>query len=137
MEITEDVISQGIVVISILAGFSFAISAELLMRRSLPKVTEKIAAMFAIGGLASIVTALIGIMYFGSPHLPAQRGDSASTFLALLLGSISWFIYTFLYLVTERVEDPVWKTLIKSIGYLVVAILILTTVVFVFPPTRS
>jgi hypothetical protein len=106
VEVNDQVVSQGIVFATVVAGFAFVIAAEIALREPLPKELAESAINFLATGLMGIVTAATGVLYFGNAWGTAQRADSgnglfelgngfllfmAATGLAFLVSIISLF----------------------------------------------
>ena len=112
MEINADVISQGIVLVSILAGFAFFIAADIALRDRTTKPMEHVALFFFATGLVLVFTASIGVIYYANAaNKPIQR-QYGMVFLLFLVLSICAFIASLHQLLREKMSSATYGALL-------------------------
>ena len=128
MEINADVISQGIVLVSVLAGFAFFIAADIALRDGMPKPMEHVALFFFTTGLVLIFTASIGVIYFANDaNKPIQR-QYGMVFLLFLVLSVCAFIFSLHQLLHAKMSSATYSALlilmIATLFLIVVAVFV-------------
>jgi hypothetical protein len=102
VEVNDQVVSQGIVFASIMAGFAFVIAAEIALREPIPKELEFPAFSFLGTGLFGIVAAAAGVFYFGTAQDAAQQSKLGIVFLGAIGGTGLMFLRSILSLFRRR-----------------------------------
>jgi hypothetical protein len=121
VEITEDVISQGVVMVSILSGFAFFIAAEIALRDGTPEHMERVALWFFGTGLVLFFTAALGIIFFANDGNKSIQQQYGIVFLFFLVVSVCAFVVSLHQLLRAKMSPASYVALV----ILMVAVLFL------------
>lgn len=127
VEINDQVVSQGIVLLSVLTGFAFVISADIALREQNPNKIHNVAFLFFGVGMISLIGVTSGIVYFATSNNPKRQEEASGYFLILLLATGLIFLLALIALFRRSFEKPLFK---EFIGMMAMMITILILVLY-------
>lgn len=123
MQVTPDVVSQGIVFSTILAGFCFVIATEIALREPVPETLGELAAIFFAVGITAMMGAGFGIIYFADVGNPKHQNYIASIYLLTLALISLMFVIALGFLFYKRFSGKrrtqIFIVLISIIAYII------------------
>jgi cytochrome bd-type quinol oxidase subunit 2 len=138
MTVTTDVINQGIVLASILAGFAFSITAQVIMGEDKSKNAQRLSYQLLGVGLVCLFAVVIGIVYLASVDDAADHRVRGYAFLGSLGIAIFVFGWAMVEMVNSYQTDHTLRWL--SIAYIItilVGIGLVVVVTITYAPRRG
>ena len=123
----SEVISQGIVLLGVLAGFAFVIAAEIVLRDPKPEKLERIASNFFMVGLVSLVTVEVGIVYLALAGQPEKQESPARIFVFGLAACGVIFVLALLSLFHARFSGGARRQMLFATGAVIVMAILTAT----------
>jgi hypothetical protein len=105
MDVNDDVLSQGIVFASILAGFSFSLAARLVVSKRAQKTDQVIAGGLFDAGFISLTAVAMGIVQFATQDHSDDVETIGWIFIGLLLYAAGTFIIAMTRMFRKYVTD--------------------------------
>jgi hypothetical protein len=93
MDFNDNVISQGIVLASILAGFGLATTAQIALSSGQSEKRKSIAHLFIASSLFSVTAAILGMIAMGLETDTNQFHVSVLVYVVCLVLSLLGFVY--------------------------------------------
>jgi len=121
--VNSDVVSQGIVLLSVLSGFAFVIAAEVALRDPFPEDMQRVAYLFFATGLYCVLTVALGVLYFVQGMGPGWTQGLSFAFAVSFPGSVLVFVLSLVHLFRLRFSGGVRRDLFTWLGIMALTIL--------------
>ena len=119
MSVNSDVVNQGIVLASILAGFAFVIAAEIALREPVPQTLRDVSLSFVVTGMLCLTAVAFGILYFAIENNQRGRDNVGYEFILFLSAAGLSFILALSNLFFKRFAKADKRYLVMFAGFLI------------------